>query len=362
MIIGTFRKDDLILVLPPQKKDGGGGEGSSQDIDLDIEREDPLEEPQSQPGEDSEEEEKDDSDKEKESGKDKDKKPKEGTEEDSEKGKEPKEGSEEGEDKEPEERNQDSDDINESPIENEWRRANDPREPSDTNPEKYRDLPEEKEKDLKGKLIHAQPTVELISAWRRKFFEILSRSTGIKLSLDPEAPHRRIEGELGAEVEVKEIKAILVIMDQSGSMDREKFKQCISAIEAFVVVAKRYLINTEYHVVSWGDLDPVYFSSKYKKEFLNQLKVFRDMKGNDLGTLNSFIDGRLKGYGANPDLVIHLTDCDYYYFDLDKKSSKVKKIYKKMIWVLTTDTSEANIKNMLKMDPSASRRIIKQTE
>lgn len=197
----------------------------------------------------------------------------------------------------------------------------------------------------------SKPSGENKGMWRKQLAKAVSQATGIREVYDTNAPHARLQGQFGRDVEVPDFKNLLIMLDCSGSMGADVFKKVLQEI---VILESMFKVKPTVHVIYWGT-NPIYKRYKMNKNIFNQIKT-------DSKNLGSTIYGPALDMALakckNPDLVIDCTDAEFFepkptLMEIRKKRNKYNK---KTIWVLTRDYDE---KVMSVIDPQYKTRMIR---
>ena len=189
--------------------------------------------------------------------------------------------------------------------------------------------------------------------WRTLLSKAISQATGIKEVYDTNAPHARIQGQFGRDVEVPDFKTVLILLDCSGSMGAAVFKK---VLQELVILESQFKVKPTVHVVYWGDTA---IHKKYKMNKNIYKQIATDSKNMGGTYYEQALDYALS-ICKNPDLVIDCTDAQFFESKpvLEKIRRKRMKYSRKTVWVLTRDF-DTDVMSII--DPQYKNRMVKLT-
>lgn len=245
---------------------------------------------------------------------------------------------------------------------------NDGNEDDEDDYHRSRDFSEDEEdilKDLGAGNLTSLFNPGNLKDWRSRLDKLFDKATGFDIITNPNLINKKIEdAPPGREDEDPQLKNIVVLIDLSGSMGADKFKQVISHVDT--MIRARKLTSVWFHIIGFGDdnireLERWYTKvkgSKFKQMMMTKYK-------NDAGWGTRITPGfELAAIKVHkPDAIIVMTDAEIFdgASTLEKNSKAktfVKKYKNKIIWALTQG---ASLNKILEIDPTlkAKKRYIK---
>lgn len=186
------------------------------------------------------------------------------------------------------------------------------------------------------------------SDWRVQLDKVFDQATGMEIITNPNLINKKIENAPpGREDDVPAIDKILILLDCSGSMGYEAFKQVVSHVDTMLKVRK--MNNTTFHIICWGDGNVKAVCDTHMKV---KGRVFKKtMMGLHAKNWGTAIGPAFKAASQlvkQPDAVLVFTDMgigDPYSKDDPIVSKYMKKNKKKIIYILTHDASMRLLKD-----------------
>lgn len=187
-------------------------------------------------------------------------------------------------------------------------------------------------------------------SWKSALTKILSDCMGSAESYNPNLPSARVVGQLGRDEDVTAPKSICLLIDKSGSMSVDKFKEALNEVEMFVKTSR--MRSVKAHLIFWGS-SAKYYKLPSTKDLVKNIKAREENLG---GTnLNYGLD-IAKQRCKRCDAYLCFTDGEIYNYMSDENKIFFRRIRKRFVWVLTkTDYSKSWI---VKNDPGCKQRII----
>lgn len=191
--------------------------------------------------------------------------------------------------------------------------------------------------------------------WRSKLERILSMASGVKITMNPNLINKRIENAPpGREDIVPEISNMAILVDMSGSMGAQQFKQVILHIDTILKAKK--LGHVKFHILGWGssswqNVAATYTKCKGKDLKRTMISKFSDASGGTCLVPGIQVAAKLL---KKPDAIMIFTDAGLA--DTDQVASDpicqrfMKKHKKRLIWVLTHNADMGKFK---RADPYA---------
>lgn len=199
-----------------------------------------------------------------------------------------------------------------------------------------------------------------LSDWRSRLDRLFDQALGFDIVTNSNLINKKIEdAPPGREDELPQVKNILVLLDMSGSMGADKFKQVISHIDTMLRAKK--LTGVYFHIVGFGtrsinDIPPYTAKVKGARFKSTMLSKF----GNDAGWGTYLLPAIVycSSKVKRPDAVIIMTDGEIFDNPSEFQSnSKVKMFMKrnknKIIWALTAN---GDLNRVCGLDPTAKSR------
>lgn len=168
--------------------------------------------------------------------------------------------------------------------------------------------------------------------------KVLSKALGYKDDYQMNVASARVEGEFGREVDVPDMKSIVLLIDCSSSQGPSKYKELLEEVETFASVAKGS--NLKVYAIFWGG------SAYYKKYDLKKGvtdRIKSDSKSLGTTFLCKGIDVAMEL--PKSDLYMILTDGEIFDTTIPVKTKAwLLKNKPKLFWVFNSRPDGAIIK------------------
>lgn len=185
------------------------------------------------------------------------------------------------------------------------------------------------------------------SDWRAQLDKVFDQATGMEIITNPNLINKKIENAPpGREDDLPAIDKILVLLDCSGSMGYDAFKQVVAHVDTMLKVRK--MNNTTFHIICWGDGSVKAVCDTHMKVKGKAFK--KTMMGLHAKSWGTAIGPAFKAASQlvkQPDAILVFTDMGIgdSYSNTDPIVSKyMKKNKKKIIYILTHDASMGQLK------------------
>lgn len=188
-------------------------------------------------------------------------------------------------------------------------------------------------------------------SWKSALTKILSDCMGSAESYNPNLPSARVAGQLGRDEDVTAPKSICILIDKSGSMSINKFKEALNEVEMFVKTSR--MRSVKVHLIFWGS-SAKYHKLPSTKDLVKNIKAREEDLG---GTYLNFGLDIAKQRCKRCDAYLCFTDGQIMDTKIsDENQIFFRRIRKRFVWVLTkTDYSKSWI---IRNDPGCKQRII----
>ena len=189
-----------------------------------------------------------------------------------------------------------------------------------------------------------------VKSWKSSLKKVLRECLGSTENYNPNLPSARIRGQLGRDEDVSAPKAICLMVDQSGSMNVNKFSEALNEIEVFVKTAR--LRNVKVHLIMWGSTAKYYKLSSTRDLAKNVKSKEEGLMGTDPNTFMDIVKQKCK----RCDAYICFTDGQMNNDFNDESLLYFRKIKNRFVWVLTK--SDYYLPWIVKTDTGSKNRTI----